>query len=113
MLVKQRDLMPFYWSDATQIEQALASGEIVAAYAWNDAVGALKEQGIPIAFMTPKEGSLPWVCGLVLHKDAQAVDLAYDFMDAMLARSEEHTSELQSLMRISYAVFCLQKKNTK
>src|SRR3546814_4939986 len=33
--------------------------------------------------------------------------------DAMLeaARSEEHTSELQSLMRISYAVFCLNKKN--
>src|SRR3546814_8724831 len=28
------------------------------------------------------------------------------------SRSEEHTSELQSLMRISYAVFCLQKKNT-
>src|SRR3546814_4524796 len=32
------------------------------------------------------------------------------FNDA-LARSEEHTSELQSLMRISYAVFCLKKKN--
>src|SRR3546814_6499799 len=31
----------------------------------------------------------------------------------MSDRSEEHTSELQSLMRISYAVFCLQKKNTK
>src|SRR3546814_2486077 len=29
------------------------------------------------------------------------------------ARSEEHTSELQSLMRISYAVFCLQKKKNK
>src|SRR3546814_4702853 len=29
-----------------------------------------------------------------------------------LGRSEEHTSELQSLMRISYAVFCLKKKNT-
>src|SRR3546814_9807150 len=28
-----------------------------------------------------------------------------------LARSEEHTSELQSLMRISYAVFCLKKQN--
>src|SRR3546814_5312363 len=28
-------------------------------------------------------------------------------------RSEEHTSELQSLMRISYAVFCLKKKNTR
>src|SRR3546814_4689424 len=33
------------------------------------------------------------------------------FVDA--ARSEEHTSELQSLMRISYAVFCLKKKKTQ
>src|SRR3546814_10788978 len=30
----------------------------------------------------------------------------------VIARSEEHTSELQSLMRISYAVFCLNKKTT-
>src|SRR3546814_1415298 len=30
---------------------------------------------------------------------------------ALVQRSEEHTSELQSLMRISYAVFCLKKKN--
>src|SRR3546814_10848773 len=33
------------------------------------------------------------------------------FLDA--ARSEEHTSELQSLMRISYAVFCLKKQKTQ
>src|SRR3546814_4110981 len=33
-----------------------------------------------------------------------------DELDAMAYRSEEHTSELQSLMRISYAVFCLKKK---
>src|SRR3546814_8338300 len=32
--------------------------------------------------------------------------------NAGTSRSEEHTSELQSLMRISYAVFCLKKKNT-
>src|SRR3546814_6481552 len=31
----------------------------------------------------------------------------------VITRSEEHTSELQSLMRISYAVFCLKKKKTK
>src|SRR3546814_3525202 len=31
--------------------------------------------------------------------------------DALLKRSDEHTSELQSLMRISYAVFCFKKKN--
>src|SRR3546814_1496404 len=33
--------------------------------------------------------------------------------EATNRRSEEHTSELQSLMRISYAVFCLKKKTTK
>src|SRR3546814_6903590 len=33
--------------------------------------------------------------------------------DRVLCRSEEHTSELQSLMRISYAVFCLKKKKKK
>src|SRR3546814_7803125 len=43
--------------------------------------------------------ALPWV----------RIDKDYVFD----ARSEEHTSELQSLMRISYAVFCLKKKTTK
>src|SRR3546814_7719336 len=37
----------------------------------------------------------------------------YAEVSKQLARSEEHTSELQSLMRISYAVFCLKKKKTK
>src|SRR3546814_7870470 len=39
-----------------------------------------------------------------------AARLAQDASDWLLSRSEEHTSELQSLMRISYAVFCLKKK---
>src|SRR3546814_1596231 len=39
------------------------------------------------------------------------LDLAGDEDDPFAQRSEEHTSELQSLMRISYAVFCLKKKN--
>src|SRR3546814_6382265 len=45
----------------------------------------------------------PLMCSIgVLHQGALSG----------LARSEEHTSELQSLMRISYAVFCLKKKTT-
>src|SRR3546814_7260350 len=36
-----------------------------------------------------------------------------DLLEFIIRRSEEHTSELQSLMRISYAVFCLKKKKTK
>src|SRR3546814_8467419 len=41
-----------------------------------------------------------------------ALDLPKPWVDAIDLRSEEHTSELQSLMRISYAVFCLKKNNT-
>src|SRR3546814_8985598 len=44
---------------------------------------------------------------------AVASDAFLPFADGLLARSEEHTSELQSLMSISYAVFCLKKKNKK
>src|SRR3546814_3387420 len=39
-----------------------------------------------------------------------SADLAAHSITALVARSEEHTSELQSLMRSSYAVFCLKKK---
>src|SRR3546814_10371352 len=39
-----------------------------------------------------------------------SIDPVYSWVESS-SRSEEHTSELQSLMRISYAVFCLKKKN--
>src|SRR3546814_6167789 len=42
---------------------------------------------------------------------ADALPVARFLLSTWALRSEEHTSELQSLMRISYAVFCLQKKN--
>src|SRR3546814_9165047 len=50
---------------------------------------------------------------LAIVGDAGSVleDLLAAWQARKLQRSEEHTSELQSLMRISYAVFCLKKKN--
>src|SRR3546814_3384845 len=48
--------------------------------------------------------------GFRIALEAQVGDVADHLGDA---RSEEHTSELQSLMRISYAVFCLKKKKKK
>src|SRR3546814_3081553 len=65
------------------------------------------------------------VMRLVDHQYDRALALAHDVAQVALAalgllgnlhlgtRSEEHTSELQSLMRISYAVFCLKKKTTR
>src|SRR3546814_2909376 len=48
------------------------------------------------------------LCPVRGHSNVQG-----DRTTGIYERSEEHTSELQSLMRISYAVFCLKKKKTK
>src|SRR3546814_7447867 len=45
-----------------------------------------------------------------LHPDMNPFDFQVQAITHHSVRSEEHTSELQSLMRISYAVFCLKKK---
>src|SRR3546814_6230645 len=60
----------------------------------------------------------PLVCRWNLHRrhgayGYEAAKTLYGDFNALVDRSEEHTSELQSLMRISYAVFCLKKKKQK
>src|SRR3546814_3092381 len=51
----------------------------------------------------------------VSHEEPRTMTLRFEALSvrAGVRRSEEHTSELQSLMRISYAVFCLKKKKNK
>src|SRR3546814_10848672 len=66
-----------------------------------------------------KEGSAP--DRIILETNVQekptgelSLSAGFSSIESFLVqRSEEHTSELQSLMRISYAVFCLKKKNKK
>jgi spermidine/putrescine transport system substrate-binding protein len=87
VLQEQRPLVKMYTSDLTSVEQALASGELVAAMTWNASATSLKKQGVPVEFMNPKEGMLTWACGMVLLKDAKNVDLAYDFINAKLSTS--------------------------
>ena len=83
-LREQRPLLSAYTTDMTSVEQSLASGALVAAMTWNASANALKKQGLPVAFMKPKEGMLTWACGFVILKDAKNVDLAYDFINSRL-----------------------------
>jgi spermidine/putrescine transport system substrate-binding protein len=84
VLEEQRPLVKTYTTDLTSVEQALASGELVAAMTWNASAHNLKSQGVPVAFMNPKEGMLTWVCGYVMIKDTPHKDLAYDFINSRL-----------------------------
>src|SRR3546814_8743224 len=76
---------------------------------------ALEEAGIPILGTSPdaidlaedRERFAALVNRLGLKQPENGIARS---REEAVARSEEHTSELQSLMRISYAVFCLKKK---
>jgi spermidine/putrescine transport system substrate-binding protein len=90
LLRKQRPLIRLYTDEMTTLEQALASGEMVAAMTWNSSPVTLKQSGVPVKFAHPKEGMLTWVCGAVLHKDAPKPDLAHDIIDSLLSTETGH-----------------------
>src|SRR3546814_8464521 len=80
--------------------------------------GAGPVVGVPGCARSPKLNGFDWVlqrlcAGLeVTPRDITAMGLG-GLLKEIPSRSEEHTSELQSLMRISSAVFCLKKKTKK
>ena len=85
LAAKQRDILRMYWSDATQLEQAIATGEVVAAYGWNASLVNLKKQGLDVAMMVPKERMFTWIAGFTMHKNVKNEEAAYDLIDAWSA----------------------------
>ncbi|MEX2650217.1 MAG: extracellular solute-binding protein [Alphaproteobacteria bacterium] len=84
-LLEQKKIVRFYWESATDLANAMASGEIVVAVCWNETSATLKKQGIPVNLANPKEGVITWVCGLVhTNKGSADEQMVYDFMDAFL-----------------------------
>lgn len=77
-----------YWTDSTEISQALGGGEVDLAWAWNDAATLLQAEGKPIVMnKDAKEGTTTWVCGYVRFKDAPGSEQkAYDFLSAANAQ---------------------------
>jgi spermidine/putrescine transport system substrate-binding protein len=85
-LTEQRELVRFYWSDPTELVQAMASGEIVAAYAWQQVFSELVKAGHPVVMARPKEGMHSWLTGFARLASAPGKEQnAYDYVDAWLA----------------------------
>src|SRR3546814_6470572 len=72
--------------------------------------GSITERHMRWKARLPKSDKDLWDALLALDGTEQASLFAHCASLSVNARSEEHTSELQSLMRTSYAVFCLKKK---
>jgi len=86
LLREQRPMIRMYSNDVTSLEQALASGELVAAMTWNASALSLKTQDVPVAFAKPKEGALTWVCGLMMHAKAPKPDAAHELIDWLISK---------------------------
>src|SRR3546814_8963200 len=82
----------------------------------------LHERGLPVVLHSDDADEIDGVPVYRVTDPGEPMDVANDLieligntpmvrLDRVARRSEEHTSELQSLMRNSYAVFCLKKKN--
>jgi spermidine/putrescine transport system substrate-binding protein len=84
LLEQQKPLLRFYWSDDTVLEEAFASGEVVASTSWLGPYARLKERGVPIEILKPREGTLAWCCGLVLTKTASDLNAAHELIDYLL-----------------------------
>src|SRR3546814_9007169 len=97
-------------------------GRLVSRVADDDGGGGFLEVierklGSNISILTSSVWTLtiPFALGLLIYLARRRSGFLRDLQEQVpgirAMRSEEHTSELQSLMRISYAVFCLKKKN--
>src|SRR3546814_5562668 len=75
-----------------------------------DLMGIVRARHLSHATMTNIRQNLFFAFAYNVAGIPVAAGVLYPVFGLLLSRSEEHTSELQSLMRISYAVFCLKKK---
>src|SRR3546814_6972892 len=93
-------------------DNAIAAAERLAARHGMTMAEAAAHDGMPRAAEPPPPPVDPFWAGIVRSAHLTEAFIAADKRrrEEALHRSEEHTSELQSRMRISYAVFCLKKK---
>jgi spermidine/putrescine transport system substrate-binding protein len=74
-----------YWADFTEVKQLVASGDVwVAANVWNDGYVSLKNDGVPVQYITPKEGRIGWQCAYAISSKTKNADMAYDYLNALL-----------------------------
>lgn len=75
-----------YWTDGTELAQAISGGEVDLAWGWNETVTTLKADGVPVEMKRDTaEGISTWVCGYsLLAGGPGSEDKAYDFLNAIL-----------------------------
>jgi spermidine/putrescine transport system substrate-binding protein len=100
-LIKQKPLNKFYWSsEYGQMQPAFKSGDIWITYSWQAAYVIMKQAGLEVAFMQPKEGRLAWVCGFTLGAQTKNYHHAHKYVESFI----NHKASVQMLNLFYYGV---------
>ena len=84
-LIEQKQLLNRYWSDASEAEAGLASGETVATIGRILFQVDLEKEGIPVQLVSPKEGTQGWSTSTCVAAKSQNVDAAYEFLNYVIS----------------------------
>ncbi len=85
--IAQRGVNLTYWAGEPELVDAMASGDVWVAYAWQGAYATLLGKGVPVVYANPKEGRNSWVGVYGIRKGAPNLDLALKFLDAKLGEA--------------------------
>jgi spermidine/putrescine-binding protein len=88
-LAAHREQFRTLWRSDSDLVQLFRSGEIDLADAGPGVAQRIREAGVPVEWVAPREGVLSWVCGLAITADAQNPDAAYALINWQASREAQ------------------------
>ena len=76
-MIDHRDQLRTYWQSEPELTSLYKSGEVIISDGNSAAAKAIREAGVPVKWVAPKEGTISWVCGFAISADAENIDAAY------------------------------------
>lgn len=85
-LKEQKQLNKTYWKTGEEFTNLFSNNLVSVAMAWSGQVAQMKQEGLPIDYVIPKEGAIGWVDNWAIVKDTPKKELAMQFIDFMISR---------------------------
>lgn len=85
LMISQKPLVRAYWKSIADVQTMLASGEVVVSWGFLAIVKPLREQGVDIQWLWPKEGAIGWNEGIVLVAGSQNKQAVEDYANLTIS----------------------------
>lgn len=88
-VISKKHLVRTFWKSPADLQASFTSGDVWVAHSWPDSWIALKNNGMDVAYMTPKEGRMTFCTGFVLNSTSQNYHHAHEFVNAYIEREAQ------------------------